>query len=52
MANQSGPSNPGLVQHGETLKRRIQNEAFLQQLKPGDMIEFPRKLYSHWAIYV
>ncbi|XP_055872615.1 phospholipase A and acyltransferase 4-like isoform X1 [Biomphalaria glabrata] len=52
MANQSGPSNPGLVQHGETLKRRIQNEAFLQQVKPGDMIEFPRKFYSHWAIYV
>lgn len=29
-----------------------QNEDVLAQAQPGDMIEFMRGTYSHWAIYV
>ena len=29
-----------------------ENEDLLSKAKPGDMIEFVRGTYSHWAIYV
>lgn len=28
------------------------NKKVLSQLHPGDLIEFKRKLYSHWALYI
>ncbi|KAK7093759.1 phospholipase A and acyltransferase 3-like [Littorina saxatilis] len=28
------------------------NETLLQELEPGDLIEFPREYYSHWAVYI
>ncbi|GFO48582.1 hras-like suppressor 3 [Plakobranchus ocellatus] len=28
------------------------NQRVLSELEPGDLIEFPRGLYSHWAVYV
>lgn len=28
------------------------NKKVLSQLNPGDLIEFKRKLYSHWALYI
>ncbi|KAK3583606.1 hypothetical protein CHS0354_039428 [Potamilus streckersoni] len=31
---------------------RRQNEAVLRDLEKGDMIQFPRGLYSHWAVYI
>jgi uncharacterized protein YfaT (DUF1175 family) len=29
-----------------------ENEDVLEKAQPGDMIEFIRGTYSHWAIYV
>ena len=31
---------------------QIHNETLLAVLEPGDLIEFPRGLYSHWAVYI
>ncbi|CAF0837084.1 unnamed protein product [Didymodactylos carnosus] len=29
-----------------------QHHAVLEEAKPGDMIQYKRKYYSHWAIYI
>jgi hypothetical protein len=31
---------------------RRHNETVLGTLEEGDLVEFPRKLFSHWGIYV
>nr|KAG5696928.1 hypothetical protein BaRGS_015892 [Batillaria attramentaria] len=31
---------------------RKHNEELLDELEDGDLIEFPRGVYSHWAVYV
>ena len=28
------------------------NTTLLSQLEEGDLVEFPRGAYSHWAIYI
>ena len=33
-------------------KRAEHNSRVLNELRPGDLLEFKRKLYSHWAIYI
>ena len=34
------------------IKKSSENEDVLKNAQPGDMIQFIRGLYSHWAIYV
>ncbi|KAK7504445.1 hypothetical protein BaRGS_00004311 [Batillaria attramentaria] len=34
------------------LKVRTHNMTLLEELEEGDMIEFPRGAYSHWAVYI
>jgi len=31
---------------------RYHNGTVLEELQPGDMIEFDRDLYTHWGVYV
>ena len=31
---------------------RRHNETVLGTLEEGDLVEFPRELYSHWGVYV
>ena len=35
-----------------TMSVQLHNETLLAVLEPGDLIEFPRGLYSHWAVYI
>ena len=28
------------------------NITLLNELEEGDMVEFPREFYSHWAVYI
>ncbi|XP_076472373.1 phospholipase A and acyltransferase 3-like [Babylonia areolata] len=35
-----------------TLDVMRHNETLLSVLEPGDLIEFPRGMYSHWAVYI
>jgi cell wall-associated NlpC family hydrolase len=34
------------------IEKSEENEDVLKKAQPGDMIQFTRGLYSHWAIYV
>ena len=34
------------------IEKSKENEASLEKAQPGDMIEFIRGSYSHWAIYI
>ena len=36
----------------KALEVRRHNETLLQVLEPGDLVEFPRGAYSHWAVYI
>lgn len=36
----------------QALTARRHNQTVLDSLEKGDMIEFPRGLYSHWALYI
>ncbi|GFR98446.1 HRAS-like suppressor 3 [Elysia marginata] len=29
-----------------------QNKTLLSELQPGDLVEFPRGVYSHWGVYI
>ncbi|PVD22523.1 hypothetical protein C0Q70_18337 [Pomacea canaliculata] len=35
-----------------TMEVNMHNRTLLKSLREGDLIEFPRGLYSHWAVYV
>ena len=35
-----------------TMSVQLHNETLLAVLERGDLIEFPRGLYSHWAVYI
>ncbi|GFO45125.1 hras-like suppressor 3 [Plakobranchus ocellatus] len=40
---------------GSAMKRamnKAHNQTVLSELEPGDLIEFPRGLYSHWGVYI
>ena len=32
--------------------RNFQNKYVLDELEEGDLVEFPRVLFSHWGVYV
>jgi hypothetical protein len=32
--------------------RNCQNKCVLDELEEGDLVEFPRGLFSHWGVYV
>lgn len=42
-SSSSGPPSTEVTEH---------NRQLLKELKKGDLVEFPRKGYSHWAVYV
>lgn len=33
-------------------KTHFHNKTLLSELQPGDLIEFPRGMYSHWGVYI
>ncbi|KAH9492936.1 Phospholipase A and acyltransferase 3 [Bulinus truncatus] len=52
ISNKSGVNQPETSQHMQKIEEALRhNKACLQGAKVGDMIEFPRGIYSHWGIY-
>jgi len=42
--------NEGII--SEWFNRRPEHSAFLSLLRPGDLVEFQREGYQHWAVYI
>ncbi|CAF0968658.1 unnamed protein product [Brachionus calyciflorus] len=40
------------VSSAKEVQKFLHNKQVLSELLPGDLIEFKRNLYSHWAIYI
>lgn len=40
-----------LTEEKECMKRMVHNTKVLNELKPGDLVQYRRDLYSHWAVY-
>ncbi|GFO21160.1 hras-like suppressor 3 [Plakobranchus ocellatus] len=36
----------------QKLVNKAHNQRVLSELEPGDLVEFPRSLYSHWGVYI